>query len=303
MNYPTEENLTLIKDSNVQPPFNINATIPYTCNSGYILSDSTFVVQKKRPVFTCKLFNNSAVWQIDSTCKPVSCGDPGYVENAKRKGLEFSFSKKVKFECDNGYRMKENINFRYCDANGNWIPSLDRIKCQFVGGCTSLDVLPNGFITYTDNQTIGSEAHYSCEKGYKLFGNPIRQCSKNATWTGSAPECKKISCLQPGPFPNGLISPKQKIYFFKDMIIYHCPITNQSSTAICTEKGTWSNAPPLCEIKKPLLQKSNQQQHSFKHPVKEAKKRDLQNSIFCSIIIILIAIIITFWAFQTHAQK
>lgn len=228
MDYPIKDNVTLLKVSDARPPFDINTTIPYKCNSGYIPIDASYVAQGKKPVFTCKLLNNSALWQMDTGCKPVSCGHPGYVENAKRSGHQFVFPEKVTFKCYEGYRMV-GIDSRFCGVDGQWTPSLERIKC-----------VP-----------------------------------------------KEINCPPPGPFPNVIISPKQKTYMFKNIIMYHCPITNQSSTAICKENSKWSNPPPPCEIKKPVLLKTKQ-------PMK-AKKTDLQNSIpylICSIILIIIAIII-----------
>lgn len=295
LDYPIGKNLKLLKDDKVMPPFNINTTIPYECNIGYILSNSSISAQNRAPLFTCKLSNNNiAVWQIESECKPVSCGDPGYVENANKTGLDYTFAKSVKYECHEGYKMT-GIGTLYCGVNGLWSPSSKQIKCVSTADCSYLDAPLNGFITYTNNQSIGSEAHYSCKKGYELYGDSIRQCSENATWTGSVPECRIINCPPPDPFPNGIIYPKQQIYEFQNIIFYNCPLTNQTSKAICKENGKWSNPPPLCEIKTTLQQDrpaTTKRQISLKQSEK-AKRINFQNFIvyfIYSILIILIMI-------------
>lgn len=253
--FPQDKNVELLINTNVKPPFNINEKIPYKCKNGYILRDSTFVTSKKTPVFTCKIIQNKPKWEMDSACKPVSCGDPGIVENAERKGLLFTFPEKVIFKCHQGYRIR-GIDSRYCNVNGEWTPPLKEIKCDLIVGCSYLKAPPNGSVSYTDNQSVGSEIEYKCEKGFQLEGNKIRKCLKNYTWTGFAPKCKKINCISPGPFPNGLIYPKKKNYQVNEHIVYHCPITNKKVIAYCTSHGEWSKAPPLCEKNLPSGQKS-----------------------------------------------
>lgn len=283
--YPVETNFTLLKDASVQPPFSLNTQIPYRCNFGYILSDSKFIFSGAK--FTCKSVDNSATWEMDTECKAVSCGDPGHVEHASRKGRNFIFSETVTFECDDGYK-RMGPAFRFCDVNGLWIPPLDEIKCVPVSSCSYLEPPVNGFITYTNNQSIGSEAHYSCKEDYQLSGNPTRKCSENATWTGSTPECKKIC---PDPFPHTyIVSAKQNMYVVGDIIVYHCPFTNQTMSVICKENGRWSNPPPLCESKQPLPEKKLQ--NTFKEQ-KKATKNDFQNIyIICIILILLIVLVV-----------
>lgn len=69
---------------------------------------------------------------MDFSCKPVSCGDPGYVDHAVRTGHEFTFPNKVEFTCHDGYKMEglsKNFQFRYCGTNRLWTPALEKIKC------------------------------------------------------------------------------------------------------------------------------------------------------------------------------
>jgi len=35
-----------------------------------------------------------------------------------------------------------------------------------------------------------STATYSCVRGFRLFGNPIRTCGRNGAWLGKPPICR-----------------------------------------------------------------------------------------------------------------
>lgn len=295
--YPIETNFTLLKDYTIQPPFSIGINIPYHCSHGYVLTETAFTKKNQTPVFTCKLVNNSAIWEMDTECIPISCGDPGYVENATRSDSEYLFSKTVKFTCHYGYKMKGNFfqreKIRYCDVNGNWSPPLHEIQCV-PDGCSYLLPPVDGFITYTNHQFIGSEAQYSCKKGYQLSGNPTRKCSDSANWTGSAPECK-IICPPPDPIPNGTIYQQRNIYTLHDSITYYCPATDQSLMSKCKENGKWSSPPPLCELKEPLKNLSEKKLQKSLKKNRKKKKKKFQNLIsyfIYSILILLIIIII-----------
>ena len=41
----------------------------------------------------------------------------------------------------------------------------------------------------TNSTQLGSEAIYSCNPGYRLAGDAIRNCGMNENWSGSAPDC------------------------------------------------------------------------------------------------------------------
>ena len=41
----------------------------------------------------------------------------------------------------------------------------------------------------TNSTQLGSEAIYSCNPGYRLAGDAIRNCGMNKSWSGSPPNC------------------------------------------------------------------------------------------------------------------
>jgi len=40
-------------------------------------------------------------------------------------------------------------------------------------------------------RTIGSVANYSCDAGFTLQGNTVRNCTPDATWDGAEPTCTR----------------------------------------------------------------------------------------------------------------
>ena len=59
--------------------------------------------------------------------------------------------------------------------------------------CPFLSVPHHGFIE-VNSSMVGSEARYSCMEGYDLvFGDEIRTCRIDGTWSGVAPCCIRKS--------------------------------------------------------------------------------------------------------------
>ena len=50
----------------------------------------------------------------------------------------------------------------------------------------------------TDNTTLNSQAHYTCNDGYCLNGNRYRTCQCGGNWTGTEPTCGKQLASFPG---------------------------------------------------------------------------------------------------------
>lgn len=234
---PEHKFATLILEKD-ESPYNINDTIQYKCSDGYKSGG------KKNLVFTCKLINNVAVWDFDeSACKPVSCGHPGFLENATLHNSVFSFPDYVYFKCNEGYKYvgviskidkePEKVFTTYCSSTGKWIPSIARFKCVPII-CPQLQVPLNGSIHYSNATHYNSEASYSCNTGYILKGNKIRTCTNLGNWDGTDPICEKMTCPKPIP------SAPENSYDVGHVFTFKCPLTHQIFVTKCKENGQWT---------------------------------------------------------------
>ena len=66
--------------------------------------------------------------------------------------------------------------------------------CNFISfyvviDCGELDDPDYGQVKFIST-TVGSEAIYSCNRGFILVGKDIRECLINGVWSGQAPTCK-----------------------------------------------------------------------------------------------------------------
>lgn len=55
--------------------------------------------------------------------------------------------------------------------------------------CGNLDHPVNGRVEYF-NSNYQSLASYTCDKGYKISGNNVRQCGADALWDLTTPICE-----------------------------------------------------------------------------------------------------------------
>lgn len=244
---PEEKFATLILEKN-ESPYNINDTIKYKCSDGYLFTDTSILFTLKYPVFTCKLKNNVAMWDFDeSACKPISCGHPGFLENANLHKSLFNFPEFVYYKCHEGYnyagvtstidnkitKKRETVFKTYCSSTGKWTPSVAGFKCVPIV-CPNLQVPLNGSIHYSDATNYNSEAAYSCNTGYILRGNKVRTCTNLANWDGTDPTCEKITCPKPIP------SASENSYDVGYVFAFKCPLTHQEFVTKCKENGQWT---------------------------------------------------------------
>ena len=56
--------------------------------------------------------------------------------------------------------------------------------------CGDLQDLDYGKVEH-EGANAGAKATYTCDYGYKLFGEYERTCQYNGYWSGDEPKCKK----------------------------------------------------------------------------------------------------------------
>lgn len=219
-----------------KPPFNLNDTVPFRCQSGYYV--------KYKPEITCSEINGKGKWIYDpNPCAPVSCNQPPHVDNGKYKGLLFTYPYYVTYECNDGFKLI-GLPKRYCSANGIWQPR-QIPRCEKLD-CPELIIPDHCQITYTNisNNKI-RKAHYVCDKGYVLQGLRERTCGSNKIWTGKDPKCVPNTCSAPEQYANGFYEPIKDVYVDGDTIKYKCPSNNYTFSAICHIQK-WIGEPKPC---------------------------------------------------------
>lgn len=103
------------------------------------------------------------------------------------------------------------------------------------------------------NRQSVSLVEYSCVKGFRLIGEPLRHCqTESGTWGGLAPRCIEVQCDHPKSVKDGFIevSNFRGKYVFGSLATYHCNpgyILWGNASRLCGHEGTWSGMTPQCK--------------------------------------------------------
>ena len=155
----------------------------YYCDKGFVLSGLNNA--------SCL---HNGMWSSDiPSCEPITCIIPEEIPNGNVTFTSVKFGATAAYVCDDGYDIIGPSNVT-CGANGNWSdspPICQRTRCQ------ELPDIENGNLEYTGIYA-GSQALYSCVKGYELFGKALVYCGNDGSWSSLPPYCQQIDCSSPG---------------------------------------------------------------------------------------------------------
>ncbi|KFM57441.1 Sushi, von Willebrand factor type A, EGF and pentraxin domain-containing protein 1, partial [Stegodyphus mimosarum] len=220
----------------LKSPFRPGDSIDYVCNSGYLKESTTAKL-------ICSLKDGVASWsRTERACRPTSCNDPGYIENAERIGNLFTFPNNVTYVCNEGYKLKGAAT-RFCSAKGQWLPNATP-SCEAIV-CPSLNDPQNGKVIFSQKR-LHSVATYKCDRNFILSGLSERICQVDGTWSSSPPVCKEINCSAPETLKNMRALPNKSIYKAGDLVIFQCKSGGVQKTAKCLDTGEWNVHPPHC---------------------------------------------------------
>ncbi|XP_042740048.1 membrane cofactor protein-like isoform X1 [Lagopus leucura] len=172
----------------------------------------------------------------------------------------FPVGTSVSYTCRPGYMRIPGMPVdRTCGKNLMW--SQIETFCT-AKRCIHPGELEHGFVNVTD-LTFGSAATFSCEKGYRLYGNSQISCvikDKGVDWNGGLPVCDKVPCAPPPSIANGHYTEADN-YVYQTAVTYSCndvqkgedPFSLVGSPSIfCTvdenSNGVWSGPPPQCKV-------------------------------------------------------
>ncbi|KAM4706820.1 sushi, von Willebrand factor type A, EGF and pentraxin domain-containing protein 1 [Discoglossus pictus] len=209
------------------------SVIHYKCDLGYKVLGSA----------TRKCKENKQWDGNEPNCIPVSCGQPSAIINGQVKGNEFTYGKRVEYQCNEGYRLQGEKE-RTCLENGNWsgtVPFCSEMVC------ISPQNITNGEISGTE-YAVGKEIFYMCKEGYKLLGTPKLTCLNDGSWDAKAPVCEPINCGPPEDISHGYLN-STSTFNYNEYIQYACfpgYEIHGSSSRQCLANGLWSGSPPTC---------------------------------------------------------
>ncbi|NXA05324.1 C4BPA protein, partial [Sapayoa aenigma] len=195
-------------------------------------------------------------------CDPPERLQDAELEEEFRGIPSFAVGSRVSFICRPGYmRSPGKLLTLTCGPDGQWSP---RERFCTERRCAYPEELNHGFITVTD-LTFGSDATFSCEKGYRLVGADKISCvirNEGVDWDKPLPVCEIIPCEPPPSIANGRHTEAAN-YVYQISVKYSCddaPVGSVpfsligSDTIFCTSdehsNGVWSGPPPQCRVVK-----------------------------------------------------
>ncbi|XP_065845166.1 sushi, von Willebrand factor type A, EGF and pentraxin domain-containing protein 1-like isoform X1 [Oscarella lobularis] len=256
--------------------FHYPNTIKFTCNKGYILTPA-------KSVWRC---SENGKWKDNErretkfpTCEPVNCGEPSMIPNGKYIGKEFTFGKRITYECNSGFKRSAWVQST-CLHTGHW--SLPPPQCSQIN-CSHLSAPDNGKMEISAGQIIpgpdgfvfsfGSVVTFWCCPGHDLTINNKKanvetvqlKCEQEGeqerargVWKGKLtsqpPTCPAKNC---GPLPD---IPNGKVAFIPNKSYpgkahYSCnpgfQIAEGEDAAVrsCGTNGIWDGFEPHCQHK------------------------------------------------------
>lgn len=228
-------------------------TIFYSCFPGFLLVGNNHL--------TCEEHGWSS---SEPKCTPADCGLPPHIDfgdyskvkeddddtltsqhfTSQHLPVDNSFlhGSLVRYHCHAGYEMNGGVVLM-CQEDGTWngtAPVCAPAQCETPPS-------PEYGSVMVSNSPHGSLAEYSCEEGYELSGQTIRQCISGQQWSDDAPRCLPISCGNPGGIANGEVIGKS--FHVKMLIHYECHkgfVLEGVKTRTCQVDGKWDNKAPTC---------------------------------------------------------
>lgn len=230
-------------------------TIFYSCFPGFQLVGQDHL--------TCEEFGWSSSVPV---CVPSDCGLPPHIDfgeyvRATQVGggsdttskdtetlpspmdLSFLHGTLIEYRCHKGYDLASPTRLM-CQEDGGWngtAPSCVPAECE------TPPSPEHGWVNVTDT-FLGSMVKYTCEEGYELEGEPVRQCVSGRLWTSDAPVCRPVSCGDPGAIANG--TAHGVAYVYPEVLRYECGpgfVLKGSDTITCQADGKWKGKKPWCE--------------------------------------------------------
>ncbi|KAG8450944.1 hypothetical protein GDO86_003286 [Hymenochirus boettgeri] len=193
--------------------FFAGSTVKYVCLPGYSRSSNTEA--------TMICLETSRWSSTDTACKPIPCKDPEEIKHGKivTKG-PYVYNVRVEFNCDEGYRIRSETNYRVCQADGTWsnkIPFCQEILCSHPGEIVNGKLETEGPFVYK------TRVRYICDEGFSIPSKiNYRDCKGDGTWSNDLPTCEAVHPPFPISIVIGIVVAAVILALFIALIIFCC---------------------------------------------------------------------------------
>uniref|UniRef100_A0A8C5TWG8 Sushi domain-containing protein n=1 Tax=Malurus cyaneus samueli TaxID=2593467 RepID=A0A8C5TWG8_9PASS len=231
--------------------FPVGSQISFVCRPGYRRIPGKLLTR------TC---GADLQWSpTDAFCTERKCKYPGDLENGYSGDSDLTFGSKLKFFCNEGYRLlgKDEISCVIKNEGVDWSGPLP--YCEIIP-CEPPPEIANGRYVERESYVYQSSVTYRCDKvpsgrdPFSLIGSDTIYCTSdahlNGVWSGPPPECRVVKCENPRVENGRKKSGFGPSYIYKDSVVFEC---NQgyylvgAEVITCGENSIWDPPVPTCE--------------------------------------------------------
>jgi len=213
----------------------VDGVVRFKCKEkGYKISGSE--------MRTCQ---NNGLWSgVTTSCKIIHCGNPGTPLNGKQVNVQnnYNYGGSVEFTCNDNYTLagKRKIS---CEETKDWSSPIPRCWAP----CSDPGVPSNGSRT-GNNFLHGNSVNFECHRGFELEGDKTMTCTDGG-WNGFKPQCKAVSCGDPGTPLHGRQAKTSNGYSYGGFIRFKCDqyyTLEGKSKLTCQANKKWNGKIPKC---------------------------------------------------------
>uniref|UniRef100_A0A8C8CUC4 Sushi, von Willebrand factor type A, EGF and pentraxin domain-containing protein 1 n=1 Tax=Oncorhynchus tshawytscha TaxID=74940 RepID=A0A8C8CUC4_ONCTS len=214
----------------------LGSLVKYSCEEGYELEGESV-----RQCVAGRQWSD-----VPPVCRPISCGDPGDIDNGSAEGDSFLYLEVLRYECSSGFVLKGG-DTRTCKADGKW--DAEKPWCEPIS-CGS-PVVPSDVTVTGKEYTFNKHVALSCKSGLLLQGPSVSVCQADGTWSHGSPECRPAHCGKPASIPNGRVLGSD--FGYSREVWYECEegyiLSGGEPKRMCRGDGLWGEGPtPRCDI-------------------------------------------------------
>ncbi|XP_023867076.2 sushi, von Willebrand factor type A, EGF and pentraxin domain-containing protein 1 [Salvelinus sp. IW2-2015] len=214
----------------------LGSLVKYSCEQGYELEGESV-----RQCVAGRQWSD-----VPPVCRPISCDDPGNIDNGSNHVDSFLYLGVLHYECNSGFNLMGG-DTRTCQADARWDgekPWCEPILC-------GSPVVPSDVTVKGKEYTFSKQVELSCRAGLLLQGPSVSVCQADGTWSQGSPECRPANCGRPTSIKNGQVLGSD--FGYGHEVWYKCEegysLSGGNPTRLCRGDGLWGEGPaPRCDI-------------------------------------------------------